>query len=98
MTELLVEVLAGDMVELSAEGLIAGQHQVIACQLHGRHVGGAYTRVVEKGEGSMTRVLLDLLHPLLQDDLGTHNQGAPTAKRLCVYVCVCTYVCVCVCV
>lgn len=70
------------MVEFRAEYLVAGQYDVIAGHPQWRHVGSGDAGVGHRPQGIGVDVLLYLIHPLHQDDLGAHYQSGLAGEGL----------------
>lgn len=82
VTQLLVEVLTGDVVEFWAQNLIAGQHDVTGGHTQRWDVVPSNSWVHEHLKGMGLCVLLNLLLPLLEDGLGAYDKGGLAGEGL----------------
>ena len=83
MAEFLLEVLTGDVIELGAQHLVAGQDNVARRHLEGGHVVLGHARIDHDAERAVVLgVLLNLLTPLLEDGLGANDESGSTVERL----------------
>ncbi len=82
MSELLDELLTGGVVEFRAQGLVAGQDDIVGGQLPRGDILLGHAMVVEHSQGPGLGVLGYLLSPLGEDGLGTDNEGRLARRSL----------------
>ena len=82
MSQLLEELLAGDVVELGAQALVAGQDDVVHGQIPGGDVAAGHTGVAQHPHHIQQGVFHNLFNPLGENGLGANYQSCPAWEGL----------------